>query len=164
MAKVGCKCGNTLSNVSDDSSDTLCVYAQSVVNEILKKNPTMKFLDFEYNYRYSNFDFWYCPECKRVYSFKFGENEANAVYKPSESRCSFSGNDLEGLEEILVFTNKKIFDFTEEDEHNNAVLSDFLKQVERPYKYFVSSDQRRIFCISQVPELKDFAYELEVKE
>ncbi len=164
MAKVGCKCGNTLSNVCDDSSDTLCVYAKSVVDDILKRKPTMKFLDFEYDYRYPNFEFWYCPECKRVYCFKQGENVASTVYKQSESKCSFSEDDLAGLEEILVFKDKRIFDYTEDDEHNQSTFSDFLNEIERPYRYFVSFDKKTVYCISEKTDLECFTYELEAKK
>lgn len=164
MAKVGCKCGNTLSNVCDSSSDTLCVYAKNTVDDIKKNNPAMNFLDFSFECKYPGNEFWYCQECKRVYCFKYGEDIANAIYKPSESSGSFSKNDLAGSEEILVFKDKTIFDYTEEDEHDNAVLSDFLSQVERPYKYFISADQRTIYCISQKTDLKNFTYELEIEE
>lgn len=161
MARVRCNCENILSNHSDNESDTLEVYSKKQVDDILKNRPDMKFWDFSTDYEYPGYDIWQCPLCRRIICFKDGNNNASHVYKPAKNKPIATETSFERFEEVLAFSNKTIFDYTEKDVHNETTLADFLKQVELPYRYFISNDRRIIYCISQKNKQDSFVYEIE---
>ena len=65
MSRLGCFCGNTLSNVDCPSQNIIRVFKKDNVERLLKKNRNLELWDV-----YSEdeeYDYWWCEQCGRVY-------------------------------------------------------------------------------------------------
>jgi hypothetical protein len=70
MAKLLCRCGNTLSNSFAPNDAQLRVYTDVEWDTIIQTEGKLEDLPFPKN------DVWRCPECERIYFF-----EGNKIIK-----------------------------------------------------------------------------------
>ena len=65
MSRLGCKCGNPLSNVNFPTTDMIHVWHDSFLKAKLEKNPKLTVWDFYFDEEETEYEYWFCPECKR---------------------------------------------------------------------------------------------------
>lgn len=74
MARVHCKCGETLTN-TETNDIQLRVYTDREWEEKVNIG-----LVDSINIPFPKYDVWHCPSCERVYVFNWGEDKAIKVY------------------------------------------------------------------------------------
>ena len=68
MARIECKCGETMSNTLCPNDIEYHVYSDRTIDKICE-NDIIDVLDLS---AMSDYDVWLCPKCKRLYVFEGG--------------------------------------------------------------------------------------------
>lgn len=170
MARLGCKCGNTLSNSMCPSENVIYVMNKKRVEAALGYNPHLTLMDFITNWDEltdskrvfisEEYDFWYCTECKRVIQCEIHiGGKALAVYKPVANEISIAFNELLRLEELIVFTNFAEDAATESDPP--IKLSCFIDSLPK-IRYFISDDRQFVYVYDCDAKKVSSVYQFEV--
>ena len=79
MARIQCKCGETLSNSQAPNDFELKVYTDREWDKIINLDiiDPIALPDPQY-------DVWRCPKCERLYFFNNGNDKAIKIYKLEE--------------------------------------------------------------------------------
>ena len=78
MARLLCKCGETLSNGLAPNDIQYWVYSDITMDKIAEKNciDVVELWGNRFDY-----DVWRCPKCKRLYVFELQKNIDPPIYK-----------------------------------------------------------------------------------
>jgi hypothetical protein len=79
MARMDCKCGETLSNTMVPNDIQLRVYTDKEWDKILEQDTIES-----WKFPLPTYDVWRCPKCERIYVFKEGYGPPIKVYKLEE--------------------------------------------------------------------------------
>ena len=79
MARMTCKCGNTLSNSLAPNDIQLRAFTDKEWDDIIN----MGMIDSA-DLPDPKVDVWRCPNCERIYVFESGNDKASKVYKLDE--------------------------------------------------------------------------------
>lgn len=154
MARVGCVCGNILSNTNCPSEDIIHVYLAEKAEGLLKDDPSLTLWDFYSNHK-DGYDFWYCRECKRVYVFKIRQAKGGSFIRIAANEAPVS--KLDGTwKELYVFTDVDIDVTTDLD--MAYPLKDYLQR-ERKYRYWYNEAEQLV--LAYAGDKLAFAYKQE---
>ena len=159
MGRLGCKCGRVLSNVDCPNDVDLWGFDGSTLNNLLKEKPEILLTDVVMDYNIQGLYFWYCKDCGRVYVFKNNHQMWDRVYLMREYNNDESVDDVLKMRELWFYTDKQMEEPTEKD--FNFSLKNFFNALPHPYKYFISSDQERVFAYNTHTQTIDHLYQLE---
>lgn len=144
MAKVGCLCGASLSDVICPSDAIVYIYKQEELDHALRHKENISLWEF-YENTMSNHLYWYCNNCKRVYKFPCGaEAKPIAIYKRENSEEKFN---REKLMQIVVLSDVAIDDVTEDD--SETLLKDFLKNRKQEELYYLDDKKQCIYVLAK---------------
>ena len=161
MARLGCLCGNSLSNSDCPSANILEVYYKDDVAKQIAEDPRLSFWDYYCEDR--NYLFWYCQYCKRVHVQDMRARRMWRVYNIIESNEVDNNIPTDEWQEIYVISDVDRYKITEEDINDELLLSEFVKKANFKYTYFVSPDKRKIVAFDKDSKNVAFAYSLEVE-
>lgn len=154
MGRVGCICGNILSNSDCPSKDILHVYLVEKVNRMLEADPEITLWDFYTTYD-PIYQYWYCDECKRVYLYSYKEPEGGWFGRIEASSVNGIKPD-ESWKELYVFTDVDIDQTTDLD--MGFPLKEYLAR-KREYRYWYKEQEGLVLAYSG--EELAFAYKVE---
>jgi hypothetical protein len=80
MSRIQCKCGQILSNVESPNKIEYVIYNNMDWLSLISKEKLDPMLDIPS----PSIDFWKCPNCQRIYIWKYGEDHPIKVYKIEE--------------------------------------------------------------------------------
>lgn len=75
MARMTCKCGQTLSNSQAPNEVNLVVFTDTEWENICNRDHIQPWM-----IPLPKYDVWRCPTCERIYVFERGSNDAKIVY------------------------------------------------------------------------------------
>ena len=140
MSKLKCICGNGMSNSDAPSKNILKVFRKSHVKTALKKKPDITLFNFETSDS-DGFEYWYCPNCKRVHVV---ENIPNGTVVKRYQVSSMKENVILGdLGAVYVFTATEIYDA--EEDNFDTTLAEFIDQKGDSHLYFVNEAEDKIY-------------------
>ena len=139
MARLGCYCGNTLSNVECPSKDIIRVFFKEKVDTLLKENSKLELWDV-----YSEeeeYDFWHCDQCGRIYACPIPGQNVKYVCNPIEIHEDDEFN-IDKCIEMFVY-NDTLLDATIENSFH-ILWKDFYQR-NTDKRYFLSMDNKKIW-------------------
>ncbi len=169
MAKIGCYCGASLSNVNCPSENIIYIIRKERVESALRYNPEITLADFVTNWDSLSdsrkeftpdfYDFWYCTECKRVYKVEsqIGGKKL-AAYQFIQAFEPIAENELFSLDELIVFSDKEEDDATENDP--SILLKSFLDTIPT-IRYFITDDKEYVYAYDCTDKQISFCYRSE---
>ena len=165
MARLGCLCGNSLSNSDCPSANIIEVYYKDDVAKQIAEDQKLSFWDYYCEDR--DYDFWFCPKCKRVYQVDMRVIKTWRTYcleqlqnDKAKEKPSDNCNDWQ---EIYVISDIDRYELTEYGFVHGLLLSEFVKKANFKYTYFVSPDKRKIVAFDKDSKNVAFAYSLEIE-
>ncbi len=159
MARLKCKCGNSLSNSTDYDTDIYYIYSKKEIEDAIQKNSQLLYWDF-YTDRKYQCDYWYCPRCKRMIACSREKNRVEKIYKPiriSEELCSV---DAGSWREFYSFSDNELLALTDKNYEKDykMTLQEFYEKYPRKYFYRISPDETTVFAYESSSGRLVFAY------
>ncbi len=140
MAVLGCLCGEWLSNSNDLTCDQVYICREKDVQEAVKYNPEMEWVDFKYGWdeitkihrkfrqSIANIDYWYCSRCHRIYQCYDDTYNVMRVFRRINDCPRIPEEELEPLIIVSDF-EELVYD----EIYNNLTLDIMAHKV--PHKY-----------------------------
>jgi len=144
MARLMCSCGDGLSNSDVPSNNVLYVFAKLEVDGALLSDANITLYDFETGIE-DAFEFWYCPNCKRV-SVVESVPDGKVVVRYSIS-SSHEEMDLQNLNAFYVFSDIDIYNA--EENNPNILLSEFIIQHGDENLYYTDASKNKVYKLIQ---------------
>lgn len=157
MARVGCICGNVLSNSDCPSKDVIYIYFRKDVDVAILTNPSITLWDF-YSID-SPYVYFYCHNCGRVYKFNIKGTGEWWIFGKADSFEEQSLNS--DWQEVYVFTDIEIDEITEEN--FTIGLAEFIKNTYKPYRFWYNSRRQILQAYESDKHSFAFTYILEEK-
>lgn len=144
MARLMCSCGAGLSNSDVPSNNVLYVFAKSDVDGAILSDANITLYDFETGIE-DAFEYWYCPNCKRV---SVVENiPAGKVVGRYSVSSSCEEIDVQNLTAFYVFGDADIYNA---EEHNpDIMLSEFINQHGDANLYYTDASKSKVYRLIQ---------------
>lgn len=146
MARLGCYCGNTLSNVECPSKDIIRVFYKERIENLLKEDRELELWDI-----YSepeDFDFWHCDQCGRVYACPIPGQSVKYVCNPIEVDESVFFNKGD-CTELFIFDDTLLDSTIEESFH--MLWEDFYKKNTQK-RFFLNIAQKKVWIIDKIDD------------
>lgn len=144
MARLMCSCGAGLSNSNAPSNNVLYVFAKPDVDDVLFSDANITLYDFETGIE-DDFEFWYCPKCKRV---SVVENvPGGRVVERYSVNSSCEETDLQNLAAFYVFGDVDIYNA--EENNPNILLSEFILQNGDANLYYTDASKSKVYRLTQ---------------
>jgi len=153
MSRLGCKCGNALSNVNSPSENILYVWPEELIQKVTQSAADMSAFDFSTTIGDCDYEVWYCQNCERVAVVGVKERRVRAYYNRVES-----GETVPDVSGWKVFYEISEMDFDRIIEQNFEIkISDVAQNCLR---LWLSPDQRQV-CIETLEGTNQLIYILE---
>ena len=113
---------------------------KSDVANTTEKDPEITLFDFETEVVNREYEYWYCPVCKRIHMVE------NVPSGKVVKRYICSEEKMDAPEEMTpfyVFTDTEIYDA--EEENFNLKLADFIRANEDTHLYFLSEEKDKVY-------------------
>lgn len=144
MARLMCSCGAGLSNSNAPSNNVLYLFAKSDVDSALLSDKNITLYDYETGNE-DEFEFWYCPSCKRV---SVVENVPNGRVIGRYSVSSICEEmDLQNLIAFYVFGDVDIYNAEENNPY--ILLSEFIIQHGDANLYYTDASKSKVYKLTQ---------------
>ena len=141
MSKIQCTCGESLRNSSSPSPNLLTVFSINTVQQCLHRRPDITLFEFETEENERDYEYWYCPQCKRVHIV---ENiPMGNIVKHYVPVISGEAGPLDSVEGFYVFTNTEIYDAEEID--FNLTLASYVARFGPNHTFFYAPDTDSIY-------------------
>ena len=140
MSRLKCDCGNILYNTSDDTINILQIYELKKVYEIIKNNPTQRFVDFECDYSDEDFEYWFCDRCNKIKKQSFETDKVVETYEYVGERKEDSIPD----NTVLIFSEK---DTVEIDKDEGILLSTVVDNQKNNHMYVFDDSKKAYYKI-----------------
>ena len=157
MARLKCKCGNSLSNSTDYETDVYYIFSKKEILEAIQENPQLLYWDF-YTDREAECDYWFCPRCKRMMECSLKKGVVLRIYKPI--RIKENDLNLETVSwaefysysdnELLVLTDKNYEQGYKMSSMKNILASIFIAFRLTKQEYLLSNQILRSWRLSMV--------------
>jgi hypothetical protein len=159
MARLKCKCGNSLSNSIDFATDIYYIFSKKEILEAIKKNAQLLYWDF-YIDREPECDYWYCSRCKRMMECSKEKHRVERIYKPVRLSEENSAIDTSSWQEFYSFSDNELLALTDKNYANGykMTLKEFYEKYPRKYFYRISPDNSTIYAYESVSGKPAFAY------
>ena len=168
MARLGCKCGESMYTSDDPSPYIMYIYYKEEVDNATKSNSEISLHDFltgwddqhdcnrDYMNRPEPVDYWFCPVCKRVYEVQYmpGGRWLRIYHRTDNAAPEIN----DSWKQIYVMTDTEVYNTTEEDW--DIQLSDYLKQHDS-VQYYLSPDEKTVHAVDKATAKILFSYMLE---
>ncbi len=168
MSRLGCKCGAVMTYTDCPSPCIMKIYLKSDIDRAIESNPSIRWINFENGWdeinqrkkEYSSLpypaEYWFCPECKRVYVIDLRYNRWTRVYKPDDT---VQQHDITGWREVGSFHVVETDEATEAD--MDLSVKDFVYNESHPRKVYLSSDLMRVMVYDGSSGNSKISYTLE---
>ena len=156
MGRLGCKCGKVLSNVDCPSDVDLCAFEGIIIDELRRDNPNITLMDVVLDYDITQYYFWYCRDCGRVYVFNANQQQCNKVYARCELQKSQDQIDLSKMRKMYFYTDRQIELLTEKD--IDITLKDFFKDPPHFFEFYIDEKMDVVFVYNLKEQKVDFCY------
>lgn len=162
MARLKCKCGNSLSNSTDYATDIYYIFSKKEVEEAIQKNPQLLYWDF-YTDRETLCDYWYCSRCKRMMICTKENNRVERIYKPIRITHENKAADTSTWREFYSFSDNELLILTDKnyEQGYKMTLQEFYEKYPRKYFYRISPDEITVFAYETLSGRLAFAYRKE---
>ena len=157
MGKMTCKCGKILSNVDCPSDVDLWAFENKTLQSLAKTNIILT--DAVMDYHIPGSYYWYCKDCGRVYVFRNNHQMYNRVYLIHKYNNEDTVDNILNMQELHFYTDKQIEEPTEKN--FDYTLREFLENPPHPYRYFITSDQSRVYAFDSKKQCIAHYYQLE---
>ena len=113
---------------------------KSEVDAVLAKDSEITVFDFETEEVNKEYEYWYCPVCKRVHMV---ENIPLGKVVKSYITSQENMDATEEMTPFYVFTDTEIYNAEEED--FKLKLADFVSANEDTHMYFLSREKDKVY-------------------
>lgn len=156
MSSLLCKCGNELSGTISPSPYFLDIYTEKELREALEYRPDIDWIlltflgpqrdekPLPFMLRNENVEYWYCPECGRVYEVGHHTGNFLRIYKRT---CSIPEIPEDGLETIYAFTETYAEDCYQGKNYLSA--EEFLLHMPHKYIHKMTPDERCVITYQE---------------
>lgn len=159
MSRLGCKCGNPLSNVNFPTTDMIHVWHDSFLKAKLEKNPKLTVWDFYFDEEETEYEYWFCPECKRVMVIGDG-GRVLFRYKPVTGGRS-AVSDIVGWTKIYYISDIDMYNYTETYTTQPSIDPPVHDLIDNYVRTFFISLDRKLVCSMDADGKYSVRYELE---
>jgi hypothetical protein len=162
MARLKCKCGNSLSNSTDYETDIYYIFSKREILEAIQKNPQLLYWDF-YVDRETEYDYWYCSRCKRMMECSMQSGVVLRKYKPIHIDEKEKKIETSSWTEFYSYSDNELLTLTDKnyEQGYKMTLREFYEKYPRKYFYRISPDKTRVFAYETDSEKLVFIYEQE---
>ena len=157
MARLGCVCGEEMSNTDAPSKYRINIFYKKEAKEAILNNPQIRLWDFysgwdeknkcnnSFQDRKEPVEYWYCPKCRRVYEVQAKSlGKIIRVFTPQTNQTeNFLLNS--GMDELIVLSDNKMDEFLSTAE--SMILADYLKVNQFPIIY-ISNDEEYVYILN----------------
>lgn len=159
MSRLGCKCGNPLSNVNFPTTDMIHVWHDSFLKAKLEKNPKLTVWDFYFDEEETEYEYWFCPECKRGMVIGDG-GRVLFRYKPVTGGRS-AVSDIVGWTKIYYISDIDMYNYTETYTTPPSIDPPVHDLIDNYVRTFFISPDRKLVCSMDADGKYSVRYELE---
>lgn len=159
MARLKCKCGNSLSNSTDYETNICYFFSKKEILEAVQKNPQMLYWDF-YSDRERVCDYWYCSRCKRLMECSLKNGRVLRRYKPIRIEEKERSIETESWTEFYSYSDNELLALTDRNYElgYKMTLKEFYEKSPRKYFYRISPDEIKIFAYKSASGKLAFVY------
>lgn len=159
MARLKCKCGNSLSNSTDYETDVYYIFSKKEILEAIQENPQLLYWDF-YTDREAECDYWFCPRCKRMMECSLKKGVVLRIYKPIRIKENDLNLETDSWAEFYSYSDNELLVLTDKnyEQGYKMTLREFYEKYPRKFFYRVSPDETRIFAFESNSKKLAFIY------
>jgi len=148
MSRLGCLCGNGMSNSTVPSNSIAEIYKKEDFEKAIAEELELVDLWDEFQ------EFWYCPECKRITVINRNTGKYVRSYSRKKAEFPVQFETVKSWQELLFWRDQEFYDAIEEIEHRT--VGDFVKC--HPSRYLVRISQDLTLIHVFAPNTKEYLF------
>lgn len=135
MSKIGCNCGECLSNSEFPNDIEWDIYTKREFESRIN-NEYFKYVEEQEEVDY----FWLCPKCKRAYVWLNRNKEHEETRTYEYRKINNITIDISEMEEIFMFSSND-----EEKFDKYIIIKDLMGLYPHNHRYFIAKDEKTIY-------------------